>query len=150
MEDGGAGRRDPDAPASWTMYVSGRLVDGQPTTPAQVRASVRICSCDSIVGFTPRLMGKPFCGTGPGLCQCRFRIAIEACIGLTIPRISLALCAGLSSASAGQNRQHNCFPSAHASGTAMIKLRIVTLGFGTGQQKMALERWTNPKPQRRT
>jgi hypothetical protein len=35
--------------------------------------------------------------------------------------------------------------------TAVEKLRIVTLwvGFGTARQKMALERWTNPKPQRR-
>jgi hypothetical protein len=32
----------------------------------------------------------------------------------------------------------------------MQKLRIVTLGFGTARQKMVLERWTNPKPQRRT
>jgi hypothetical protein len=31
----------------------------------------------------------------------------------------------------------------------MQKLRIVTLRFGTARQKMALERWTNPKPQRR-
>jgi hypothetical protein len=30
------------------------------------------------------------------------------------------------------------------------KLRIVTLGIGTARQKMVLERWTNPKPQRRT
>jgi hypothetical protein len=28
----------------------------------------------------------------------------------------------------------------------MKKLRIVILGFGTARQKMALERWTNPKP----
>jgi hypothetical protein len=28
-------------------------------------------------------------------------------------------------------------------------LRIVTLGFGTGRQRLVLERWTNPKPQRR-
>jgi hypothetical protein len=34
--------------------------------------------------------------------------------------------------------------------TAMRKLRIVTLRFGTARQKMVLERWTNPKPQRRT
>jgi hypothetical protein len=34
--------------------------------------------------------------------------------------------------------------------TAMQTLRIVTLGFGTARQRMALERWTNPKPQRRT
>jgi hypothetical protein len=34
--------------------------------------------------------------------------------------------------------------------TAMQQLRIVTLGFGTARQRMALERWTNPKPQRRT
>jgi hypothetical protein len=27
------------------------------------------------------------------------------------------------------------------------RLRIVTLGFGTGRQKMILERWTNPKSQ---
>jgi SWI/SNF-related matrix-associated actin-dependent regulator of chromatin subfamily D len=32
---------DPDAPPSWTLYVSGRLVDGQPTTPAQVAQQVR-------------------------------------------------------------------------------------------------------------
>jgi hypothetical protein len=32
----------------------------------------------------------------------------------------------------------------------MKKWRIVTLRFGTARQKMALERWTNPKPQRRT
>jgi hypothetical protein len=31
----------------------------------------------------------------------------------------------------------------------MQKLRIVTLRFRTGRQRMALERWTNPKPQRR-
>jgi hypothetical protein len=29
-------------------------------------------------------------------------------------------------------------------------MRIVTLGFGTGRQKMALERWTTPKLSRRT
>jgi hypothetical protein len=34
--------------------------------------------------------------------------------------------------------------------TAVKSLRIVTLGFGTGRQKRALQRWTNPKPQRRT
>jgi hypothetical protein len=34
--------------------------------------------------------------------------------------------------------------------TAKQKLRIVTSGFGTGRQKMALERWTNPKRPRRT
>jgi hypothetical protein len=34
--------------------------------------------------------------------------------------------------------------------TAMKQLRIVTLGFGTARQRMVLERWTNPKPQRRT
>jgi hypothetical protein len=34
--------------------------------------------------------------------------------------------------------------------TAMRKLRIVTLGFGTARQRMALERWTSPKPPRRT
>jgi hypothetical protein len=28
----------------------------------------------------------------------------------------------------------------------MQKLHIVILGFGTARQKMALERWTNPKP----
>jgi hypothetical protein len=33
---------------------------------------------------------------------------------------------------------------------ATNKLRIVTCGFGTARQKMALERWTNPKPQRST
>jgi hypothetical protein len=32
----------------------------------------------------------------------------------------------------------------------MTKLRIVTLRFGTGRQKMAIERWTNPKLSRRT
>ena len=31
----------------------------------------------------------------------------------------------------------------------MKELRIVTLGFGTGRQKMLLERWTNPKLSRR-
>ena len=31
-------------------------------------------------------------------------------------------------------------------GTAMQKLRIVILGFGTARQKRVLERWTNPKP----
>jgi hypothetical protein len=30
------------------------------------------------------------------------------------------------------------------------KLRLVTLAFGTARQRMALGRWTNPKPQRRT
>jgi hypothetical protein len=30
------------------------------------------------------------------------------------------------------------------------KLRIVTSGFGTGRQKLVLERWTNPKLSRRT
>ena len=30
------------------------------------------------------------------------------------------------------------------------KLRIVTLRFGTGRQKMVLERWTNPKRSRHT
>jgi hypothetical protein len=30
------------------------------------------------------------------------------------------------------------------------KLRIVTLSFGTARQRMVLERWTNPNPQRRT
>jgi hypothetical protein len=30
--------------------------------------------------------------------------------------------------------------------TAMQKWRVVMLGFGTARQKMALERWTNPKP----
>jgi hypothetical protein len=30
--------------------------------------------------------------------------------------------------------------------TAMKKLRIVILGFGTARQKRVLERWTNPKP----
>ena len=30
--------------------------------------------------------------------------------------------------------------------TAMPKLRIVRLGFGTARQKRVLERWTNPKP----
>jgi hypothetical protein len=34
--------------------------------------------------------------------------------------------------------------------TAMKTLRIVALRFGTARQRMALERWTNPKPQRRT
>ena len=34
--------------------------------------------------------------------------------------------------------------------TAMKQLRIVTLRFGTGRQKMALERRTNPKLSRRT
>jgi hypothetical protein len=34
--------------------------------------------------------------------------------------------------------------------TAMRKLRIATSGHGTGRQKMALERWTNPKLSRRT
>jgi hypothetical protein len=33
--------------------------------------------------------------------------------------------------------------------TAMKELRIVTLRFGTGRQKRALERWTNPKRPRR-
>jgi hypothetical protein len=32
----------------------------------------------------------------------------------------------------------------------MKKIAIVTLGLGTGRQRMVLERWTNPKPQRRT
>jgi hypothetical protein len=32
--------------------------------------------------------------------------------------------------------------------TAMEKLRIVTLRFGTARQRMVLERWTNSKPQR--
>jgi hypothetical protein len=32
----------------------------------------------------------------------------------------------------------------------MTKLRIERLGFGTGRQKMVLERWTNPKHSRRT
>jgi hypothetical protein len=31
-------------------------------------------------------------------------------------------------------------------GTAMKKLRIAILGFGTARQKRVLERWTNPKP----
>jgi hypothetical protein len=31
-------------------------------------------------------------------------------------------------------------------GTAMKKLRIVILRFGTARQKLVLERWTNPKP----
>jgi hypothetical protein len=30
--------------------------------------------------------------------------------------------------------------------TAMKKLRIVILRFGTARQKRVLERWTNPKP----
>jgi hypothetical protein len=30
--------------------------------------------------------------------------------------------------------------------TAMTKLRIVILGFGTARLKIVLERWTNPKP----
>jgi hypothetical protein len=34
--------------------------------------------------------------------------------------------------------------------TAMQKLRIERLRFGAGRQKMALERWTNPKRSRRT
>jgi hypothetical protein len=34
--------------------------------------------------------------------------------------------------------------------TAMRKLRIVTLRFGTGRERMVLERWTNPKLSRRT
>jgi membrane-associated HD superfamily phosphohydrolase len=39
----------------------------------------------------------------------------------------------------------------YAAYTAMgNKLRIVTLGWGTGRQKMALQRWTNPKRSRRT
>jgi hypothetical protein len=33
--------------------------------------------------------------------------------------------------------------------TAIEKLRIVTSRFGTGRQKMVLERWTNPKVSRR-
>jgi hypothetical protein len=37
-------------------------------------------------------------------------------------------------------------PSTSPCRTAMKKLRIVILGFGTARQKMALERWTNPKP----
>jgi hypothetical protein len=32
----------------------------------------------------------------------------------------------------------------------MKQLRIVTLRFGTGRQRMVLEPWTHPKPQRRT
>jgi hypothetical protein len=35
---------------------------------------------------------------------------------------------------------------AYAPSTAMKKLRIVILRFGTAGQKMVLERWTNPKP----
>jgi hypothetical protein len=31
-------------------------------------------------------------------------------------------------------------------GTAMQKLQIGRLGFGTARQKTVLERWTNPKP----
>ena len=38
----------------------------------------------------------------------------------------------------------------HRARSAMKKLRIVTLGLGTARQKMAVERWTNPKPQRGT
>jgi hypothetical protein len=34
--------------------------------------------------------------------------------------------------------------------TAVNKLRIVTLGFGTARQRTVLERWTKPKPRRRT
>ena len=30
------------------------------------------------------------------------------------------------------------------------KLRIATLRFGTGRHRMVLERWTHPKPRRRT
>jgi hypothetical protein len=33
--------------------------------------------------------------------------------------------------------------------SAMQKLRIVTIRFGTARKKLALERWTHPKPQRR-
>jgi hypothetical protein len=35
-------------------------------------------------------------------------------------------------------------------GAAKKRLRIVTLGFGAGRQKLALGRWTNPKLPRRT
>jgi hypothetical protein len=34
--------------------------------------------------------------------------------------------------------------------TAITTLRIATIAFGTGRQRTVLERWTNPKLQRRT
>jgi hypothetical protein len=40
-------------------------------------------------------------------------------------------------------------PSTTHRTTSVQKLRIVTLRFGSGRQKMALERWTNPKLSRR-
>ena len=43
---------------------------------------------------------------------------------------------------------HVLLDEARITGKARTKLRIVTLRFGTGRQKMVLERWT--KPQRRT
>jgi hypothetical protein len=51
--------------------------------------------------------------------------------------------------------QHPRLPRSHHTisrsfHTEMQKLRIVTIEFGTGRQKMVLERWTNPKLSRRT
>lgn len=61
---------DPDAPPSWTLYVSGRLVDGQPTTPAQVAQQVR---CTSV--FWPRLGGEETHGTRPARSLARHQSA---------------------------------------------------------------------------
>jgi hypothetical protein len=52
----------------------------------------------------------------------------------------------------------SCTKLQHAPGSMQVsmpysctqKSRIVTLRFGTGRQKLFLERWTHPKPQRRT
>jgi hypothetical protein len=53
---------------------------------------------------------EDFCGSGLGSASAGFGWAIQACIGPLIALFSLAS-ASLSSASTGQNRQHNCFPS---------------------------------------
>jgi hypothetical protein len=39
-----------------------------------------------------------------------------------------------------------CDGAARGRSTAMKKLRIVMLRFGTARQKLVLERWTHPKP----
>jgi hypothetical protein len=55
---------------------------------------------------------EAFCGTSLGLCQCSVRKAYKGLFRALITNFSPASASLSSASTAGQNRQHNCFPLA--------------------------------------
>ena len=108
--------RDPPPRAAHTPHTWRRSPRGTPLA----RAPPAVSPTPGVSGCPPRLVvsdSPPGLLGGilwyrPGLCQCRFRNGYRPVFGAKIVHFSEAS-GGLSSASTGQNRQHNCLASAH-------------------------------------